>query len=433
MKFEQLGLKPEILKAIASKGYKIATPIQTQAIPAIIEGKDLLGGAQTGTGKTAAFALPILEILSRIGKRPKHPRAVILTPTRELAAQVGESFIDYGKFLNLRTLKIYGGVKIKPQIINLRSGSDIIIATPGRLLDHLEQGTIKLSYIETLVLDEADRMLDMGFIKEIKRILKYLPQNRQNLLFSATYGNDIKALARNILHNPVYVEVARRNTAAENVKQLIHYVDKNQKCQLLVHLINEHSWYRVLVFVKTKLGAKRLAVQLQKAGIPTTAIHGDKSQYDRTRALAQFKKGDIQALIATDIASRGIHLEDLNHVVNFDLPNIPEDYIHRIGRTGRAGKSGTAISLISPDDKKQLQNIQKLLKISISIEPVSGFKPVNIPPTKETKPATNNQVNKSNTNKFKTNKSGKFKSKKKTTKSFVSKKTAPKKRRLKTT
>lgn len=376
MKFEQLGLKPELLRAVDSKGYRNPTPIQAQAIPSILKGRDILGGAQTGTGKTAAFALPILSILSDKNQKPGNPKALILEPTRELAVQVEESFENYGKFLNLPSTTIYGGVKINPQISKLKNGTDIIIATPGRLLDHLGQKTINLSEIEIFVLDEADRMLDTGFIHDIKKIVNFLPKKRQNLLFSATYGNDIKALANDILKNPVSVEVAQRNAAADKVEQFLYHIAKNQKRHLLAHLIKEEAWYQVLVFVKTKHGANRLAAQLHKDGIPSAAIHGNKSQAARMRALNEFKKGDIQALIATDIAARGIDLQDLSHVVNYDLPNIPEDYVHRIGRTGRAGKSGIALSLVTPEDKQQLQRIQRVLKHSIRVETKKSFKPV---------------------------------------------------------
>lgn len=379
MKFEELGFKPEILRAVEFKGYKIATPIQAQSIPAIIEGKDVMGGAQTGTGKTAAFALPILNKLSNVPTVSKHPRALVLTPTRELADQIGESFKEYGTFLKLKTATVYGGVNIKQQKSTLKNGTDIVIATPGRLLDHLGQNSICLSQIEILVLDEADRMLDMGFIRDIKKIISFLPESRQNLLFSATYGNDIKKLASGILKNPVLVEVTKRNATAENVEQKIHHIEKNQKRHLLAHLVKEESWYQVLVFVRTKHGANRLASQLLKNGIPSSAIHGDKSQGARTRALGEFKKGNLQALVATDVAARGIDMENLTHVVNYDLPQTPEDYVHRIGRTGRAGKSGIAISLVCPEEKKQLMQIEKLLKRSISVEKVPGFTPVANP------------------------------------------------------
>ena len=373
MTFDTLGLKPEILSALEKRGYKIATPTQAQAIPAIMQGKDVLGGAQTGTGKTAAFALPILNRLSDNTKRSKYPRALVITPTRELADQVAESFRTYGGNLKLVSVKIYGGVKINPQISTLKNGSDIIIATPGRLLDHLNQKTINLNNVEVLVLDEADRMLDMGFINDIRKIMKYLPQKRQNLLFSATYSKEIKVLADGVLKNPVSIEVSRRNTAAEKVEQVVHHVRKDQRKEMLAHLIQDGGWYQTLVFVKMKHGANRLAQQLNKMGIPSAAIHGDKSQGARTRALNDFKKGDIQALIATDVAARGLQIDNLDFVVNYDLPQVPEDYVHRIGRTGRAGKSGKAISLVYPEDRKQLERIERLLKHSIDVRKVDGF------------------------------------------------------------
>lgn len=376
MNFTQLGLKPEILKAVTARGYKNTTPIQAQAIPAILKGKDILGGAQTGTGKTAAFALPILDQLSGKRGRLKHPRALVLAPTRELADQVGESFTSYGKYLPLRSQVVYGGVGISPQIAELKKGTDILVATPGRLLDHLDRKTLNLQDIEILVLDEADRMLDMGFIRDIKRVLSFLPKKRQNLLFSATYDNDIKKLAGDILHNPLSVEVAPRNTAAEKVDQLVYFIDKPQKRHLLAHLIKEESWEQVLVFVRTKHGADRLAKQLTRKGIQSAAIHGDKSNGARTKALSQFKNGKSRVLVATDIAARGIHLDNLNHVVNFDLPQVPEDYVHRIGRTGRAGKSGSAVSLIAPEERKQLTAIERILRSNIPIGVAKGFKPV---------------------------------------------------------
>jgi len=376
MTFELLGLNPEIQKAVAKKGYKKTTPIQEKAIPAIMSGKDVLGGAQTGTGKTAAFALPILNFLNEKKRKHEKIRALVLTPTRELADQVGDSFIDYGKFLSLKSTKIYGGVKINPQITNLQNGTDIVIATPGRLLDHIQQNTIDLSSVEVLVLDEADRMLDMGFIKDITKIITALPKARQNLLFSATYGNNIKALSAEVLKDPVYIEVSKRNTAADKVVQITYNIEKSQKRHFLAHLMREESWYQVLVFVRTKHGANRLAKQFEKEGIPSSAIHSDKTQAARTKALKSFKKGDLQALIATDVAARGIDLQDLTHVVNFELPQVPEDYVHRIGRTGRAGKSGTAITLVAPEDRSQLQKIEKILKYSIPSKPVKGFKPV---------------------------------------------------------
>jgi len=375
MTFESMDLKPELLEALKNRGYQKPTPIQEQAIPAIIEGRDILAGSQTGTGKTAAFALPVLDLLTDTAHRGKNPRCLVLTPTRELADQVATSFESYGNFLNIRITKIYGGVKINPQTIALRKGTDVVVATPGRLLDHMNQGNIKLSSIEMLVLDEADRMLDMGFIKDIYKIIGQLPEGRQNLMFSATYDKAIRKLAKDILNNPLEIEVARRNQAADKVDQVIYKIPSNQKRDLLCHLIKEGNWYQVLVFVRTKHGASRLASQLQKKGILSMAIHGDKSQNARTKALKQFQKGDIQALIATDIAARGLHLEDLSHVVNYDLPQVPEDYIHRIGRTGRAGKSGRAISLITGEDKKMLARIERVLNGTIPEEKALGFEP----------------------------------------------------------
>ena len=378
MTFDNLGLKEEILKALNNKGYKRATPIQAKAIPAIIDGNDVLGGAQTGTGKTAAFALPILNNLSENQERTRHPRALVITPTRELADQVGESFRSYGKNLKLVSAKIYCGVKINSQISTLKNGADIIIATPGRLLDHINQKTIKLHNIKILVLDEADRMLDMGFIRDIKKIISTLPEKRQNLLFSATYSKDIKALAKGVLHDPVNIEVSERNTAAEKVDQYVHFVEKGQRKNYLAHLIKEGGWFQVLIFVKMKHGANRLAAQLNKMDIPSAAIHGDKSQGARNRALSQFKKGDVQALVATDVAARGLQIDNLDYVVNYDLPQVPEDYVHRIGRTGRAGKSGNAISLVHGEEAKQLERIERLLKYKIDVDKVNDFDPESV-------------------------------------------------------
>ncbi len=375
MTFEQLELNPKLLKGIAEKGYKTVTPIQAKAIPVVLEGKDLLGGAQTGTGKTAAFALPIMDLLSRREVETLKPRALVLVPTRELCEQVGESFRVYGKFLDLRITTLFGGAKINPQVTSLKNGSDILVATPGRLMDHIKQKNVDLSDIKYLILDEADRMLDMGFINDIRTIIENLPYNHQNLLFSATYGSDIEELAKVILKDPVMIEVAKRNAAAEEVEQIIHFVDKGDRFDLLEHLIKDGMWYQVLIFVKTKHGADRLNSQLLKAGIPSSAIHGDKSQGSRTRSLKKFKTGDLQALVATDLAARGIDLHDLSHVVNFELPQIPEDYIHRIGRTGRAGKKGIAISLVSFTEKTQLKKIEKILKYTIPQSVVEGFEP----------------------------------------------------------
>lgn len=373
MTFDKLGLNPEILSNLVNKGYKKATSIQLGSIPAIIKGKDVLGGAQTGTGKTAAFALPILNNLSENRSENKHPRALILTPTRELAIQVGESFKLYGKNLNLEIATLFGGVKIKPQVFRLKNGVDILVSTPGRLIDHLSQGSVKLGSIETFVLDEADKMLDMGFIKDIRKIMSYLPKKRQNLLFSATYGKDIRDLAEKLLKDPVMVEVSKRNSAAEKVTQVIHWVKKERKKDLLQHLIEKNNWFQVLVFVRTKHGANKLSKFLDKAGIPAAAIHGDKSQGARNRSLESFKKGDLQALVATDVAARGIHMDDLTCVVNFDLPQVAEDYVHRIGRTGRAGKSGIAISLVSKEEREQLQKVEKIIKNTIDVKEIKGF------------------------------------------------------------
>ncbi|MBI5903366.1 MAG: DEAD/DEAH box helicase [Deltaproteobacteria bacterium] len=372
MSFERLGLQAELLDAVAAEGYTSPTPIQARAIPVILEGRDVLGGAQTGTGKTAAFALPILQLLNR-GERGRLPRALILTPTRELAAQVEESVRTYGRKLPLRSTVIYGGVGINPQIDALRRGVDILVATPGRLLDHAGQGTLNLSRVEILVLDEADRMLDMGFIHDIRRILKLLPHKRQNLLFSATYSNEIKSLADGLLHEPELIEVARRNTAAETVTHVVHPVVHTRKRELLSHLIKGGDWKRVLVFTRTKHGANRLANQLMSDGVSATAIHGNKSQAARTRALAEFKSGAVRTLVATDIAARGLDIDSLPHVVNYELPNIPEDYVHRIGRTGRAGANGMALSLVCLEEEELLTNIQKVLQHKIQVEKVPGF------------------------------------------------------------
>ncbi|WKZ34030.1 MAG: DEAD/DEAH box helicase [Thermodesulfobacteriota bacterium] len=375
MSFELLGLRAELLKAVEGEGYTQPTPIQAKTIPVILEGRDVMAGAQTGTGKTAAFTLPMLDILSRTRReeRGRAPRALVLTPTRELAAQVGESVRTYGKNLRLRPAIIYGGVGINPQIDELRRGADILVATPGRLLDHAGQRTVNLSEVEILVLDEADRMLDMGFIHDIRRVLKLLPAKRQNLLFSATYNDEIKRLADGLLHEPAVLEAARRNTPAEAVSQVVHPVGQTRKRELLSHLVKSGGWRQALVFTRTKHGANRLSEQLLKDGISSTAIHGNKSQSARTRALAEFKKGSVKVLVATDIAARGLDIESLPHVVNYDLPNVPEDYIHRIGRTGRAGAGGTALSLVSPEEREHLTNIQRLLGRKIQVEEVPGF------------------------------------------------------------
>jgi ATP-dependent RNA helicase RhlE len=378
--FSALGLSDQIVRSVVAQGYTQPTPIQAQAIPVVLSGQDLLAGAQTGTGKTAGFTLPILHLLSnKVVKRSstgKIPiRALILTPTRELAAQVEESVQTYGKHLPLTSMVIYGGVNINPQINRLRGGVEILVATPGRLLDHVQQGRLDLSQVEILVLDEADRMLDMGFIRDIKRILALLPKQRQNLLFSATFSNEIKSFANTLLNQPVMVEVAAQNATADLVTQRIFPVDRDRKRELLTHLIKTHNWYQVLVFTRTKHGADRLVKQLHQDDIVAMAIHGNKSQAARTRALGQFKDGSLQVLVATDIAARGLDISELPHVVNYELPNVPEDYVHRIGRTGRAGSSGEAISLVCVDERKFLSDIEKLIKRSLPQEIVDGFEP----------------------------------------------------------
>lgn len=376
MSFDSLGLSDSILKAIAAKGYTSPSPIQEKAIPAVLTGKDVMAAAQTGTGKTAAFTLPLLHMLSS-GERvkPNQVRTLILTPTRELAAQIQESVETYGKHLPLTSTVVFGGVKINPQMMKLRKGTDILVATPGRLLDLYGQNAVKFDQLEVLVLDEADRMLDMGFIHDIRRILKVLPAKRQNLMFSATFSDEIRKLAKSIVHNPVEVSVAPPNTTAEKVEQRIHPVDKKQKTNLLIKLIKDNSWYQVLVFSRTKHGANKITKLLDKAGINAAAIHGNKSQGARTKALSEFKKEKIQVLVATDIAARGLDINQLPQVVNFDLPNVPEDYVHRIGRTARAGKEGCAVSLVSADEHKQLCDIERLIKTQLPREYVDGFEP----------------------------------------------------------
>jgi len=375
MSFSSLGLTAELTSAVAAKGYTTPTAIQAQAIPAILEGRDVMGGSQTGTGKTAAFTLPILQLLTqrpRSAQGPRRPRALILTPTRELAAQIGESVTTYGQGSALHSTVIFGGVGIRPQMDKLRRGVDILVATPGRLLDHAEQRTVDLSGIEILVLDEADRMLDMGFIHDIRKVLKMLPPRRQNLFFSATYSSEIKQLADGMLHQPLLVEVTSRNTAAERIAQVVHPCAKAEKRNLLSHLIKEGNWSQVLVFTRTKHGANRLSTQLESDGIPSSAIHGNKSQSARTKALADFKSGQIRVLVATDVASRGIDISRLPHVVNFELPNVPEDYVHRIGRTGRAGEEGCACSLVSAEERGLLRDIERVLKSPIPVVHMPG-------------------------------------------------------------
>jgi len=378
--FTSLTLAQPLMRAIADAGYTDPTPVQTQAIPLILNGGDLLAGAQTGTGKTAAFTLPILHRLSATPAkdvRPGHPRCLILTPTRELAAQVEESVQTYGKYLPLTSMVMFGGVNINPQIKALRDKVDILVATPGRLLDHIGQKTLNLSAVEILVLDEADRMLDMGFIRDIRKILALLPKQRQNLLFSATFSDEIKTLSDGLLHNPGYVEVARRNSTVELIAQSVHLVPQRLKSHLLSHLIKHHDWKQVLVFTRTKHGANRLTEKLIADGIPAAAIHGNKSQPARTKALAQFKDGSLPVLVATDIAARGLDIDQLPHVVNFELPNVPEDYVHRIGRTGRAGSSGAAISLVDKEESQFLRDIERLIKREIPVVTVDSF----VPPT----------------------------------------------------
>ena len=348
MTFDQLGLADSLLRAVGDTGYTTPTPIQAQAIPAILKGADVMGAAQTGTGKTAGFTLPLLQRLD--GGRPvksNQARALVLTPTRELAAQIEDSVVTYGKYLKLRSTVVFGGVPINPQMQRLRKGVDVLVATPGRLLDLHSQNAVRFDELEVLVLDEADRMLDMGFIHDIRRILALLPRKRQNLMFSATFSDDIRTLAKTITHNPVEIDVAPRNSTVDMIEQVIHPVDKNRKVELLSHLIRSGNWFQVLVFSRTKHGADKLVRRLARDRIEAAAIHGNKSQSQRTKALGAFKQNKVQILVATDIAARGIDIDQLSHVVNFDLPNVPEDYVHRIGRTGRAGAGGNAISLVS--------------------------------------------------------------------------------------
>ncbi len=380
MSFDSLGLAEPLVRAVREQGYTTPTPIQSQAIPAVLSGGDLLAGAQTGTGKTAGFTLPMLHRLAagapkRDAKGRPVIRALILTPTRELAAQVEESVRLYGKYLPLTSMVMFGGVGMQPQVDRLRRGVDILVATPGRLLDHHQQGTLDLSHVEIFILDEADRMLDMGFIHDIKKVLAIVPKQKQSLLFSATFSDDIKALAERLLNRPQLIEVARRNATAETIAQKIHPVGRERKKELLAHLIRQGDWHQVLVFTRMKHGANRLAEYLNDHRISAMAIHGNKSQGARTKALADFKSGDLQVLVATDIAARGIDIDQLPHVVNFELPNVPEDYVHRIGRTGRAGAEGQAVSLVCVDEEQFLRDIEKLIKRSIPKETVPGFEP----------------------------------------------------------
>ncbi len=376
MSFNSIGLSDTLLKAISKKGYTTPSPIQQKAIPPILEGKDVLASAQTGTGKTAGFTLPILQILSQ-GKHLSHRpiRALILTPTRELAAQILANIKEYSEFVDLRSAVIFGGVNQNPQVAQLRQGVDILVATPGRLIDLQNQSLVTLSKVEILVLDEADRMLDMGFLRDIERILKVLPSKRQNLLFSATFSKDIKKLAMGILHHPVQVEATPENTTVEAIIQKVYPCAKEKKTELIIKLITEGNWKQILVFTRTKQGANKLTESMISAGIKAAAIHGNKGQGARTKALASFKNGSLTALVATDIAARGLDIPLLPHVVNFELPNIPEDYVHRIGRTGRAGASGEAISLFSPDETVFLRDIEKLVGLKLPKEQIKGFEP----------------------------------------------------------
>ena len=377
MLFEKLGLSAELLRAVDEQGYREATPIQQQAIPLVLEGRDILAGAQTGTGKTAGFTLPLLQRLqmSQTSEGRRRVRVLILTPTRELAAQVGESVRSYGRHLPFRSTVIFGGVSANPQISKFRKGIDIVVATPGRLLDHVRQNNVDLSAVEILVLDEADRMLDMGFIRDIRKILNELPKQRQNLLFSATFSKEIRRLAADLLNAPTEIQVATRNTTADRVHQIVYPVDKRRKRELLSHRIGVENWQQVLVFTRTKHGANRLAEDLTRDGIKSVAIHGNKSQGARTRALADFKAGSVRVLVATDIAARGLDIDRLPHVVNYELPNVPEDYVHRIGRTARAGQEGHAISLVCIDELKLLRDIERLLKCEIEKQVIPGYEP----------------------------------------------------------
>lgn len=401
MSFESLGLRAELLRAASEKGYTTPTPIQSQAIPLILEGRDIMGSAQTGTGKTAGFTLPLLERLmaNKPDNKRRTIRALILTPTRELAAQVAESVETYGKFLPLRSTVVFGGVNINTQIKKLNSGVDILIATPGRLLDHASQKTVDLSKVEVLVLDEADRMLDMGFIHDIRKVLAMMPKQKQTLLFSATFSNDIKQLSKGLLDAPALVEVAQQNTTADRISQVVHPVDKAKKRSLLSFLIGSKNWQQVLVFTRTKHGANRLAEQLGKDGLTAAAIHGNKSQGARTKALANFKTGKVRVLVATDIAARGLDIDQLPHVVNFELPNVPEDYVHRIGRTGRAGNEGEAMSLVCIDEHKLLKDIERLTKNSIPKVIIEDYEPdprIKAEPIQNTRGQRQRPGNKSN-------------------------------------
>lgn len=381
MTFAELGLHDALLRAVSEKNYTTPSPIQQQAIPAVLTGTDVMAAAQTGTGKTASFTLPLLQRLSG-GFKPKsnHIRALVLTPTRELAAQVGENVDIYGQYLPLKSAVVYGGVKINPQMMKLRGGLDVLVATPGRLLDLYSQNAVHFSQVEILVLDEADRMLDMGFIRDIRKIIDLLPKKRQTLLFSATFSDDIKTLAASFLKTPIQVEISPEKTTAETVAQCIYEVDKSNKTALVTKLIKNNKWNQVLVFARTKHGADRLAKYLTKQDVPAAAIHGDKSQGARTRALADFKANAVRVLVATDIAARGIDISELPHVINLDLPHVPEDYVHRIGRTGRAGAEGEAISLVCAEEASELSAIENLIKQHLPRHQLAGFEPTQAIP-----------------------------------------------------
>ncbi len=393
MSFDTLGLNAELLRAVREQGYDKPTPVQEKAIPSVLAGHDVMASAQTGTGKTAAFTLPLLQRLTT-ENRDRHLRVLILTPTRELAAQVNENLRGYARHLSIRSLEVFGGVNINPQIDKLKRGVDVLIATPGRLIDHIQRRTVRLDQIDTLVLDEADRMLDMGFRPAIDRIIKSLPKKRQTLLFSATFSKDIKQMAGSYLNDPVIVETAPPNSTVELIAQKAISVDQNRKRELLSWMIADQRWEQVLVFTRTKHGANRLAKQLSADGLPSAAIHGNKSQGARTRALAEFKQRKIRVLVATDIAARGLDIDQLPHVVNFEIPNVPEDYVHRIGRTGRAGRDGLAVSLIGVDEQAMFSDIRKLVKVEIPTQIIEGYEPSDSPTDPGSKPK-NNRPNRS--------------------------------------
>lgn len=403
MTFQELGLSKPLLKAIDKKGYKQPSPIQQKAIPQVLKGKDVLASAQTGTGKTAGFTLPLLHRLTEQSLNHRGIKALILTPTRELAAQIYDNLQEYSEFINVRSLVIFGGVNQNPQVRALKSGVDVLVATPGRLLDLVGQGFIKLNKIDFLVLDEADRMLDMGFLRDIQKIIKLLPHKRQNLLFSATFSKEIKKLAHEFLIDPVYVEATPENTTAEKVDQLMYRLDTQDKPKALIHMIKEGGWSQVLVFTRTKHRANRLAEKLNKAGVTAAAIHGNKSQNARTKALSGFKNNTVRILVATDIAARGLDIPLLPYVINYELPNVPEDYVHRIGRTGRAGASGQAISMVASDEVSYVKGIEKLLKLNMQFEILTGFEPD--PNAPEVKPQNNRNSNQRRNNRGRNNSS----------------------------